>query len=196
MERNEVREKLYSRRILGLSKIDEESTNGLIADFFRLNLESEEPIRLIINSNGGDLDGAFALADCLHSLKAPVTGIVIGMCASAALIALLACRERIATCHSRFLAHQARRKVSLMLDDNLEGKLQEILRDAQSMRAKIEDYYISRTAKITREKAKQLMHEGEVFSKFLSVQEAKELGFIQQIVPDDFDLLHIEPTKG
>lgn len=188
---NQVRASLKDRRIMVIGEISEESTNLVTRDLVSLGLESDNPIRLLMDSEGGDLTAAFKLSDTIRLIKAPVTCVVLGLCASAATIILLACERRMCTKHSRFLVHQARRSARLTLDDNFEGKLVEIAQDGKRMRSWIEDWYVER-AKVNKETAKKLMHEGDVYDRYLSAQEAIELGFIHEIMESGSNLLRIE----
>ena len=64
------------------------------------------PIWLHINSEGGSLFSAFAIADTITRLKVPVYSLSEGVCASAATIIALSCHKRFITENSFFLIHQ------------------------------------------------------------------------------------------
>ncbi|MBI5367851.1 MAG: ATP-dependent Clp protease proteolytic subunit [Planctomycetes bacterium] len=70
--------------------------------------DAKAPITVIINSPGGSADSGFAIHDMLHYLRCPVRCVVNGLCASAAVMILLAApkERRYSLPNSRFLLHQ------------------------------------------------------------------------------------------
>jgi ATP-dependent protease ClpP protease subunit len=64
------------------------------------------PIWLHINSDGGYLFDAFAVADQMRSIKSPIYAIAEGVCASAATLIHLAATKRYALPNAMFLFHQ------------------------------------------------------------------------------------------
>jgi len=71
-------------------------------------MNPEKPITVMINSPGGSADSGFAIYDMLHFIKPPVHTVVNGLCASAAILVLLATdkKRRFSLPESRFLLHQ------------------------------------------------------------------------------------------
>jgi ATP-dependent Clp protease protease subunit len=69
---------------------------------------SDEPIRIFINSPGGDADAGFAMYDMIKFIKSPVVTISAGLCASAAVLVLMGApkERRFALPNSRILIHQ------------------------------------------------------------------------------------------
>jgi len=65
---------------------------------------SNEPIKLVINSPGGELDSALLLYDLLRTLKSPVTTLGY-FCASAAVFLLGAGQKRYLMPHSKVMLH-------------------------------------------------------------------------------------------
>lgn len=64
------------------------------------------PVWLHINSEGGSLLSAFAIADTIARSNVPVYSLSEGVCASAATIIALSCHKRFITENSFFLIHQ------------------------------------------------------------------------------------------
>lgn len=64
------------------------------------------PVWLHINSDGGSLWDAFALADTIKGLGVPVYSVAEGLCASAATIIAAACHKRLSRANAVFLIHQ------------------------------------------------------------------------------------------
>jgi ATP-dependent Clp protease protease subunit len=68
----------------------------------------EKPITVFINSPGGSADSGFAIYDMLRFVAPPIRTICNGLCASAAILVLLATekKNRFSLPESRFLIHQ------------------------------------------------------------------------------------------
>lgn len=105
-----VARRLFDRRIVNYSKVvTRETAQDLVAQLLCLDAESSsEPIRLFINSPGGDADSGFAVYDVLKFVKAPVHIICAGLAASAAVIILLGTTKerRLSLRHARIMIHQ------------------------------------------------------------------------------------------
>lgn len=96
------------RHIYLFQTIDSESSVQVIAALHALATESEEPIYLFINSNGGNLVDGFAIYDAIKDMPCPVVTIGTGNVASAAFLIYLAGHLRLAYEHVTFMAHMAR----------------------------------------------------------------------------------------
>ena len=82
----------------GAGEVDSHNT------LMSLDTLSDEPIKLVITSPGGDLDLTFALYDTMKFMKTPI--ITIGRyCASAAAIILAAGSKRYLNPHSKVMLH-------------------------------------------------------------------------------------------
>jgi ATP-dependent Clp protease protease subunit len=99
---------LKSRTILLSGEIDKALAEKVIRQLILLEEEGNDPIRVFIDSPGGDADAGYALFDMLRFVKPPVTMIGMGLVASAAAIILLAApREcRVGLPNSHYLIHQ------------------------------------------------------------------------------------------
>lgn len=80
---------LYSRllkdRIIFLSdEITDEVANVVVGELLFLNSQSEDDIYLYINSPGGSVTAGMAIYDTMNFIKADVSTICVGMCASMA----------------------------------------------------------------------------------------------------------------
>jgi ATP-dependent Clp protease protease subunit len=84
----------------GEIRAETESCNLLIA----LDSVSNQPVKLIIDSPGGELDAAFMLYDTIRMMKSPVY--TMGrICCSAAVILLAAGKKRYLLPHSKVMIH-------------------------------------------------------------------------------------------
>lgn len=99
---------LKTRSLLLSGEINKESADRLIKDLLILDAESIEPIKIYINSPGGDVDAGFAIYDMIRFVSSPVTIIGMGLVASAAALVLLAvpADRRIGLPNSSYLIHQ------------------------------------------------------------------------------------------
>jgi ATP-dependent Clp protease protease subunit len=101
--------RLYQQRSLFLSEsVGPTSANRIVADLLSLDHASKDPIYLYLNSPGGEVNSGFAIYDTIRYIKAPVTVITAGLCASIATIINIAVpKERRASLpNGRFLIHQ------------------------------------------------------------------------------------------
>lgn len=85
--------------------INGETARQLIKNLIILNLLSNEPIHIILNSSGGHQEHGFAIYDAIKSSVAPVRITVMGQASSIASVILQAATERIMTPHSEMLIH-------------------------------------------------------------------------------------------
>ena len=101
----------YSR-VITLGDIDSESVNELIQIIYDINDEDAkkttvEPIKLIINSFGGELYSGLALIDVIDNSLTPVYTVCHGSAMSMALIVYAAGHHRLASKYATFMYHEA-----------------------------------------------------------------------------------------
>jgi ATP-dependent Clp protease protease subunit len=99
---------LKSRTILLSGEIDKALAEKVIRQLILLEEEGDGPIRVFIDSPGGDADAGYAVFDMMRFVKPPVTMIGMGLVASAAAIILLASprERRVGLPNSHYLIHQ------------------------------------------------------------------------------------------
>jgi ATP-dependent Clp protease protease subunit len=100
---------LKTRTILLAGEIDKESGERFIRQLLLLeSLSSEDPITVLIDSPGGDVDAGYAIFDMIRFVAAPVRIIGMGLVASAAALVLLAVpkERRLGLPNSHYLIHQ------------------------------------------------------------------------------------------
>lgn len=96
-----------NRAVLIAGEIDEEIANSVIAQMQQLQVDSpEEPIKVYVNTLGGDAASAFALYDWMRCLSTPIIGITYGRCSSAGLPILMGADLRLSTPRTRFFYHE------------------------------------------------------------------------------------------
>jgi ATP-dependent Clp protease, protease subunit len=153
-----------------------------------LSLQSNEEIRLHIDSNGGSLRAALQLYYSIRGMKLPVTGIVVGSCHSAAILVLQGCVKRLAFSNANFLLHYAsisiRDTISIFPSiENARAKFERELTENIELQASSEKILAERTNKGI-EEIRQAMQNGELLCTYLSSAEAVTFGLIDDIVED------------
>lgn len=107
--RDGLYEKLLKTRSIILSgEINKESADKFIKDLLVLEADSNEPVKVFINSPGGDVDAGFAIYDMARFVSCPVIMVGTGLIASAASLILLAvpAERRVGLPNSSYLIHQ------------------------------------------------------------------------------------------
>jgi ATP-dependent Clp protease protease subunit len=99
---------LKTRTILLSGEVKKELAERTIRQLLLLEDENEEPIRIFIDSPGGDADAGFAIFDMIRFVRPPVWTIGMGLVASAAAIIQLAApkERRVGLPNSHYLIHQ------------------------------------------------------------------------------------------
>lgn len=99
---------LQTRSIMLSGEIDKESAEKVVKQLLILEAENDEPIKVFINSPGGDVDAGFAIYDMAKFVKNEVYMIGMGLVASAATLVLLAvpAERRLGLPNSSYLIHQ------------------------------------------------------------------------------------------
>lgn len=99
---------LKTRTILLSGEINKAQAQRVISRLVLFEDASEEPIKVFIDSPGGDADAGYAIFDMMRFVKPPIYMIGMGLVASAAAIILLAApkERRLALPNSHYLIHQ------------------------------------------------------------------------------------------
>lgn len=150
---------LYSRllkdRIIFLSgEITDEVANVVVGELLFLNSQSSDDIYLYINSPGGSVTAGMAIYDTMNFIKADVSTICVGMCASMAAFLLSSGSKGKRMClpNGEVMIHQPlggaqgqateiqiaaeriiklKKKLNLELSNNTGQKLSKIERDTE-----------------------------------------------------------------
>ena len=103
-----LRQFLKTRTVLLTGEINKNLAERVVRQVLLLEQESEEPIKVFIDSPGGDADAGFAILDMMRFVRPPIKMIGMGLVASAGAIVLLAAprERRFALPNSRYLIHQ------------------------------------------------------------------------------------------
>ena len=108
-EQDALSQKLLKTRTIILSgEINKELAERVIRQLLLLEADGDDPIKVFIDSPGGDADAGYAIYDMIRFVKPDVYTIGMGLVASAGAIILLAAPKdrRIALPNSHYLIHQ------------------------------------------------------------------------------------------
>jgi ATP-dependent Clp protease protease subunit len=99
---------LKTRTVLLSGEINKDLAEKTVRQLLLLEDMGDDPIRIFIDSPGGDADAGYAVFDMIRFLKAPVWTIGMGLVASAAAIVQLAGpkERRVGLPNSHYLIHQ------------------------------------------------------------------------------------------
>ena len=99
---------LKTRNILLSGEINKPLAERVVRQLLLLEDASDEPVKVFIDSPGGDADAGFAIFDMLRFIKPDVYTIGMGLVASAASIILLASpnERRLSLPNAHYLIHQ------------------------------------------------------------------------------------------
>jgi len=172
----DIYSRLLKERIIFLTGQVEDHVASLICAQL-LYLESENPskdISFYINSPGGVVTSGLAIYDTMQYIRPKVSTVCIGQAASMGSL-LLAAGEpgmRYALPNARVMIHQPSGGTQGQATD-IEIQAREIL----SLRARLNDIYVQHTGKKLKD-----IEEAMERDKFLSPDEAKEFGLLDEVV--------------
>ena len=146
------------------------------------NLGNVENITLHINSPGGSVFSAVAIANTLKNHKAKVTANIDGLAASAATIITSACDIVRMPKNALFMIHNP---ITFAYGNNQE--MQKTLEMLDKVKNSIIETYLNKT-KTDKETLSQLMDN----ETWMSAEEAKEYGFIDEILDENVEKEVIE----
>lgn len=137
-------------RIITLGDIDTEIINEVIHDIYEINEEdvkkqTVEPIKLIINSVGGEIYSGLALVDVIDNSLTPIHTICHGSAMSMGLIIFAAGHHRVASKYATFMYHEA----MYPIDGKVAFHKQE-LKEASRTDKICDDYLLSKTKLTTK----------------------------------------------
>jgi ATP-dependent Clp protease protease subunit len=170
--------RLFQERIVFLSSpIDDTSASDIIAQLLALDVDDpESDIFVYVNSGGGSVTAMNAIVDTMNYLRAPVSTVALGIAASAAAVLLAAGSKgrRMALPNARIMIHQPR--------GGAEGSMQAsdiaiIASEMNRSREWMENFLAEKTGRSAKEISDLIERD-----KWLSAEEAVELGLIDKIV--------------
>lgn len=171
---------MESRTILLFGEIDMEMAQRITGQLLVLASDSDEPIKLIINSPGGHVESGDTIYDMIRFVQAPVKVIGTGWVASAgALIYAAAEKEnRYSLPNTRFLLHQPMGGARGQATD-IAIEAEEILK----MRRRLNEVFARQTGQSV-----EKVEEDTDRNFWMSAIEAKEYGLVSEIIESIDDL--------
>ena len=164
--------------ILYLTEQDQENNNvdSIIKSILEVNESNKtsSPIKLYINSYGGDVYQFFGLIDVILASKTPIYTYTLGAAMSCALLVALAGHKRFAYKHSTFMYHQ----ISLGEWD-VAKNLEEDLIETKRLHKLIEELVLDKTT-ITKEQIEDIHNHKRDW--YISPGEALKYKIIDQII--------------
>ncbi|BBO15932.1 ATP-dependent Clp protease proteolytic subunit [Candidatus Brocadia pituitae] len=99
---------LKTRTVMVSDEVSKKMAQQVMTQLILLEGESNEDIKMFINSPGGDADAGFAIYDMMRFIKPKVKAVCAGVAASAAVIILLGAKKenRFSLPNARVLIHQ------------------------------------------------------------------------------------------
>jgi len=99
---------LKTRTILLCGEVDKKLSEKIVRQLILLEEDGDDPIKVFIDSPGGDADAGFAIFDMIRFVKPEVYTIGMGLVASAGALILLASQKgyRLGLPNSHYLIHQ------------------------------------------------------------------------------------------
>lgn len=189
------------RTVILSGEINHSSTGEVGQRLISLQMQSNSPINLIIDSGGGSMDAALCLCDLMTTIMtAPVRGIALGKCGSAATFVMLYCKERVGTPYSRFLIHSGTRsKITIPINQTTSENLEQLLRDVKATEKMVTRLYMSRLTpkkwsgetpdEERRSFVQSLIARGDQrFDDWMAAEEAVEVGLIERVITDRLDI--------
>jgi ATP-dependent Clp protease protease subunit len=177
-----IRERLFKSRTLIISGgIDQQLVSNIIGQLLAMSAESDKPINMFVNSQGGHVESGDTIHDVIRFIKPKVRMIGTGWVASAGALIFVASprEERFCLPNTRFLLHQpAGGAGGTAADIAIEAN--EIIR----MRGRINRIFMRETGQ-TLERIEKDTHR----NFWLSAEEAVAYGLVSRIIEsvDDLD---------
>ncbi|MEW5815560.1 MAG: ATP-dependent Clp protease proteolytic subunit [Spirochaetota bacterium] len=173
---------LKTRTILISGEINKTMAERAVRQILLLEEAGDAPIKVFIDSPGGDADAGFAIFDMLRFIKPSVYTIGMGLVASAAAIILLTApkERRVGLPHSHYLIHQPL--------SGIRGVATEIeihAKELEKLRVKINNLISQETGTPLEQVEKDTDRDF-----WMTADEAKEYGLINKIVTrkDEFSV--------
>jgi ATP-dependent Clp protease protease subunit len=165
---------LKTRTILLSGTIDKDLAEKVIKQLLLLEAESDDPVKVFIDSPGGDADAGYAIFDMLRFVKPDVITVGMGTVASAASLVLLAAKKknRLSLPNAHFLIHQPL--------SGMRGVATEIeihAKELEKLRKKINILIAEETGR----KVEQVSDDTDR-DYWLSAEEAQEYGLVDKII--------------
>lgn len=176
-----IRERLFrSRELVIAGEVNQKLASSVTAQLLALSAESDEPITIFINSQGGHVESGDTIHDMIRFVKPRVRIVGTGWVASAGALIYVSVptKDRFCLPHTRFLLHQpAGGAGGTAADIDIEAK--EILK----MRERLNRVFAEQTGQPI-----EKIEDDTRRNFWLSATEAKEYGLVGTIIGSSSEL--------
>ncbi|MGM0433010.1 MAG: ATP-dependent Clp protease proteolytic subunit [Spirochaetota bacterium] len=171
---------LETRSILLSGEINKDLAERFVRQLLLLETAGDQPIKVFIDSPGGDADAGYAMFDMVRFIKPKVIMVGMGLVASAAALVLLAVpkERRLALPNSNYLIHQPL--------SNIRGVATEIeihARQLEKLRKKINELISGETG-VSLEQVEQDTDR----DFWMDAHSATEYGLISRVIASRADI--------
>lgn len=164
------------KRVVYVGNLKDGASQAVILSLIGFDMESHDPIRVIVNSYGGYIDEMFAIYDAMTACLSPLATIGIGKIMSAGVLLLAAGEkgERRMARHATVMLHE--------ISAATWGKLYEIETDVEQMRRDQQ-----RMVKALCHEMKRKVSEVNALmdthrDTYLTATEAKQFGIVDKVI--------------
>jgi ATP-dependent Clp protease protease subunit len=171
---------LKTRTILLSGEINKTLAERVVRQLLLLEAESDDPIKVFIDSPGGDADAGFAILDMIRFVKPDVYTVGMGLVASAGALILLSApgERRLGLPNSHYLIHQPLSGMRGVATD-----IEIHAREIERMRARINELISAETGKPIKK-----VEQDTDRDFWMTSEEALEYGLISKIVANRAEL--------
>lgn len=196
-------EGLMAKRTVALEgKITAEVTKDIGRRLLTLQMQSSQPIKLLINSGGGSTFAALELCDLMSSIiTAPIHATAIGTCGSAATFVMLHCDKRAGTRYSQFLIHSGTKsEITVPVNQKSSELFESLIREIRETEELVTRLYMEHltpkawegrtpSEEERRNFVRELLGRGDQrFDQWFFAKHAIEIGLIQEIITAKLDI--------
>lgn len=176
-----IRERLFkSRTVIISGEVNQRLAASVMAQLLALAAESDDPITVFINSQGGHVESGDTIHDIIRFTKVPTRIVGTGWVASAGALIYIAAplEERYCLPHTRFLLHQPAGGIGGTAAD-IDIEAREIVR----MRERLNRMFSAATGQST-----EKIEDDTRRNFWLSAEQAKDYGLVGKIIQDVSEL--------
>ncbi|MDR0383235.1 MAG: ATP-dependent Clp protease proteolytic subunit [Spirochaetaceae bacterium] len=171
---------LKTRTILLSGEIKKDLAERTVRQLLLLENAGNEPVKIFIDSPGGDADAGFAIFDMIRFVTPPVWTIGMGLVASAAAILLLAApkERRVGLPNSHYLIHQPLSGIRGVATD-----IEIHARELEKLRGKINRLIADETGQDEAQVEKDTDRD-----YWMSAEEAASYGLVSRVITSRADI--------
>jgi len=167
---------LTNRNIYLMGEINDESANATVMQLLHLQDESDDEIRMYINSGGGEVISGMLIYDVMQSITVPLSVYCTGIAASMAAVLLAGGQKgrRYILPHSKTMIHEP------LIAGGIGGSASSIQNTAESImetKAMINGILAEHTGKDIAE-----INEATKFDNYMNAEKSVEFGLCDKIV--------------